>query len=64
MYDGRTAETLAHELSLPRVVVREVVASTMDIANELAAVGTPAGTLVLADAQAAGRGRAGRRWGG
>jgi BirA family biotin operon repressor/biotin-[acetyl-CoA-carboxylase] ligase len=62
MYDGRTAETLAHELSLPRVVVREVVASTMDIANELAAVGTPAGTLVLADAQAAGRGRAGRRW--
>ena len=34
----------------------------MDIANELAAAGAAAGTLVLADAQAAGRGRAGRRW--
>lgn len=34
----------------------------MDLANALAAGGAPAGTLVLANAQAAGRGRAGRRW--
>ena len=34
----------------------------MDVANELAAEGAAAGTLVLADEQAAGRGRAGRRW--
>jgi BirA family biotin operon repressor/biotin-[acetyl-CoA-carboxylase] ligase len=61
-YDGATPEALAHALSLPRVVVRDVVASTMDVANELASAGAPAGTLVLADAQAAGRGRAGRRW--
>jgi BirA family biotin operon repressor/biotin-[acetyl-CoA-carboxylase] ligase len=53
---------LASALSLPRVVTLDLVDSTMDIANELAAQGAPAGTLVLADAQAAGRGRAGRRW--
>ena len=34
----------------------------MDVANALAAEGAPAGTLILADAQLAGRGRAGRRW--
>lgn len=34
----------------------------MDVAIELAGAGAPAGTLVLADAQVAGRGRAGRRW--
>jgi BirA family biotin operon repressor/biotin-[acetyl-CoA-carboxylase] ligase len=61
-YDGATPEGLARDLSLPRVVVRDVVASTMDLANELGADGAPAGTLVLADAQAAGRGRAGKRW--
>jgi len=44
------------------VVVLDVVTSTMDIANELAGQGAPAGTLVLADAQGAGRGRAGRPW--
>jgi BirA family biotin operon repressor/biotin-[acetyl-CoA-carboxylase] ligase len=44
------------------VVVLDEVASTMDVAAELAEAGAPAGTLVLADAQASGRGRAGRRW--
>ena len=34
----------------------------MDVANELANQGAPAGLLVLADMQTAGRGRAGRRW--
>jgi BirA family biotin operon repressor/biotin-[acetyl-CoA-carboxylase] ligase len=61
-YDGATAEALARALSLPTVVVLDEVASTMDVANELATGGAPAGTLVLADAQVAGRGRAGRRW--
>lgn len=61
-YDGATGETLARALSLPNVVVVEEVASTMDVAIELAGAGAPAGTLVLADAQIAGRGRAGRRW--
>jgi BirA family biotin operon repressor/biotin-[acetyl-CoA-carboxylase] ligase len=62
MYDGVTGEMLAAELSLPGVVVLDAVASTMDVAAELATSGAPAGTLVLADAQLAGRGRAGRRW--
>lgn len=61
-YDGRTAEDLAAELSLPRVEIFDAVESTMDVANAIAAAGAPAGTLVLADAQLAGRGRAGRRW--
>lgn len=34
----------------------------MDDAHSAAAVGAPGGTLVLADRQAAGRGRNGRRW--
>src|SRR5688572_8245425 len=34
----------------------------MDVANALAGEGAPAGTLILADAQLAGRGRSGRRW--
>jgi BirA family biotin operon repressor/biotin-[acetyl-CoA-carboxylase] ligase len=57
-----TAETLASSLALPRVVVLDEVPSTMDVAAELAEGGAPAGTLVLADAQLSGRGRAGRRW--
>lgn len=61
-YDGATAEQLGSALSLPLVAVHDEVESTMDVANELAAAGAPAGTLVLADAQIRGRGRAGRRW--
>ncbi|MDW8060777.1 MAG: biotin--[acetyl-CoA-carboxylase] ligase [Thermomicrobium sp.] len=38
------------------------VTTTMDIAAELAAAGAPAGTVVLAEEQTAGRGREGRRW--
>ena len=34
----------------------------MDVAHELARTGAPAGTLVLADEQTAGRGRFGRSW--
>jgi BirA family biotin operon repressor/biotin-[acetyl-CoA-carboxylase] ligase len=61
-YDGVSDDALATSLSLPRVVLFSEVDSTMDVANALAAEGAPAGTLVLADAQLAGRGRAGRRW--
>ena len=61
-YDGRDAATLARLLDVPRVVVFDSTASTMDDAHSLAAVAAPAGTIVLADRQAAGRGRNGRRW--
>lgn len=61
-YDGVDAPALAVALDLPRVALYEYVASTMDTAHALGAGGAPAGTLVLADEQTAGRGRAGRRW--
>ena len=61
-YDGATGGALAVALSLPRVEVFDAVDSTMDVANALAAADAPAGTLVLADTQLAGRGRAGRKW--
>jgi BirA family biotin operon repressor/biotin-[acetyl-CoA-carboxylase] ligase len=38
------------------------VGSTLDVAHTAAATGAPAGTVVLADAQTAGRGRMGRSW--
>ena len=61
-WEGETGDSLASAFSLPRVVVLAEVPSTMDIANELAAEGAASGTLVLADSQLSGRGRAGRRW--
>lgn len=45
-----------------RLVYRREVDSTMTLARELADGGAPAGTVVLADAQSAGRGRLGRSW--
>lgn len=45
-----------------RVVYREMVNSTNDIARDLADAGEPEGTLVIADEQTAGRGRMARRW--
>ena len=62
MYDGRDAATIARLVGVPRVVVFDSTASTMDDAHSLAAVDAPAGTVVIADRQAAGRGRNGRRW--
>lgn len=61
-YDGRSARDLAALLSLPRVLVFAEVASTLDVAHRLGEEGAEAGTLVLADAQTAGRGRMGRAW--
>ena len=61
-YDGHDAESLRALLDLPAVVLRERVSSTLDIAHALGASGTPAGTLILADEQTAGRGRGGRSW--
>lgn len=49
-------------LALPRVVLFAEVASTLDIAHEMGDEGAAAGTLILADAQTAGRGRMGRSW--
>jgi BirA family transcriptional regulator, biotin operon repressor / biotin---[acetyl-CoA-carboxylase] ligase len=61
-YDGVTGAELARRLGVPRAVLFEKVSSTLDAAHDLGAAGAPAGTVVLADAQTAGRGRLGRSW--
>lgn len=61
-FDGHAAESLAARLGLSRVVALDEVSSTMDVAHALAADGASAGTLVLAERQTAGRGRAGKQW--
>lgn len=48
-------------LGLPRLHLR-AIGSTNERARELAAAGTPGGTLVTAALQTAGRGRQGRSW--
>ena len=54
---GLGTRWLAHE-----IVYYESIHSTNDEARRLALEGAPAGTLVLAEEQTAGRGRLGRRW--
>ncbi|MDQ6830000.1 MAG: biotin--[acetyl-CoA-carboxylase] ligase [Gemmatimonadota bacterium] len=61
-YDGRDAGELRALLDLPEVALFDDVPSTLDVAHGLAAGGASSGTLVLADAQSAGRGRNGRAW--
>src|SRR3954468_708598 len=53
---------LSELLKVPRVEVLETTTSTLDVAHRLAAEGAPAGTLILADEQTAGRGRDGKSW--
>ncbi len=49
-------------LGLPRVELLESTTSTLDVAHRMAARGAPAGTLVIANEQTAGRGRGGKSW--
>jgi BirA family biotin operon repressor/biotin-[acetyl-CoA-carboxylase] ligase len=62
VFDGLSAAVLAALLNVPRVVLFDEVSSTLDIAHGLGEAGTPAGTLVVADTQSAGRGRMRRVW--
>jgi BirA family biotin operon repressor/biotin-[acetyl-CoA-carboxylase] ligase len=61
-YDGVTSAELARTLDVPNVLLYAEIGSTLDAAHQSAADGALAGTLVLADAQTAGRGRMGRSW--
>lgn len=62
LLDGRDAASLARELALPRVLLLDHTPSTMDAAHAAASDGASAGTLIVANAQTAGRGRGGRQW--
>jgi BirA family biotin operon repressor/biotin-[acetyl-CoA-carboxylase] ligase len=53
---------LSDKLAPTHVVTLEEVGSTLDVAHQLAAAGADPGTLIVADAQTAGRGRMGRSW--
>lgn len=64
-------DRLLSEELLPRLASRrlrgpihhlEITASTNDLAKALGAAGAPEGTVVVAEAQSAGRGREGRHW--
>lgn len=61
-FDGADAEALQRLLDLPLVSLHASVSSTMAIAEALANDGAPGGSLVLSDAQSAGRGRGGHQW--
>jgi BirA family biotin operon repressor/biotin-[acetyl-CoA-carboxylase] ligase len=61
-YDGVSVDALVSRLGLRAVVAYDTVGSTLDVAHSLASRGLTAGTLVVADAQSAGRGRMGRTW--
>ncbi|OGU03529.1 MAG: biotin--[acetyl-CoA-carboxylase] ligase [Gemmatimonadetes bacterium RBG_16_66_8] len=61
-YDGVSQAELALRLGTPGCLVLPRVTSTLDLIHELAAEGAPAGTVVLAEEQVAGRGQRGRVW--
>ena len=61
-WEGRPAGEWAHALGLPAVYAFTEVGSTNDIARAHALAGAPAGLLVIAEHQHAGRGRMGRTW--
>jgi BirA family biotin operon repressor/biotin-[acetyl-CoA-carboxylase] ligase len=56
------AETIERSTLWEQIVYLEQVGSTNDVAKELASQGAPAGTVVVAEEQTAGRGRLDRRW--
>jgi BirA family biotin operon repressor/biotin-[acetyl-CoA-carboxylase] ligase len=61
-YDGASALSIAGRLGVAAAYVYGSIDSTMDAAHALAEAGAASGTLILADAQTAGRGRQGRPW--
>lgn len=60
--DGVPGGALAARWGVPQASLFGRLASCLDAIHEVAAQGAPAGTIVLADEQTAGRGREGRTW--
>jgi BirA family biotin operon repressor/biotin-[acetyl-CoA-carboxylase] ligase len=60
--DGVPVSHLAVRWHAPHVAVHHTLVSCLDTVHELAAAGAPAGTVVVAAEQVAGRGRDGRHW--
>lgn len=61
-FDGVEVTTLAERWGVPQLLAYETVGSTMDAAHAAARTGAPDGTMIVADAQTAGRGRSGHVW--
>lgn len=61
-WEGLSGVELARRWDAPRVDAHEVAGSTNDLARAAAAGGAPGGTVVVAEAQSAGRGRGGKAW--
>lgn len=60
--DGIPATVLARRWSVPQCGVFRTLPSSLDAIHDLGTQGAPAGTVVIADEQTAGRGRDGRTW--
>lgn len=61
-FAGIARSEIARRTGCAVVRVYDEIASTMDLAHELAQDGAESGTLVVAEKQLAGRGREGRKW--
>jgi BirA family biotin operon repressor/biotin-[acetyl-CoA-carboxylase] ligase len=60
--DGVAAADLAGRWGVPQCGLFRELGSTFNAIHDLAAQGAPAGTVVIAEEQTAGRGRDGRTW--
>ena len=60
--DGVAAADLAGRWGVPQCGLFRELGSTLNAIHDLAAQGAPAATVVIAEAQTAGRGRDGRTW--